>query len=274
MNATEELPRGQQLLLQRLIANHCMSQKEATRIFESLVANGKDYVDDNENVFEEGEGTTTASSASFMGPQINTLEDAFVSINRQLKPGFGLEIITLVDTSGNGAKYYHAVVNTTADEVAKNDTIFSKSWNPHQRAFVRLVMRALVDQSCENQDNNDNDDDDDDDDDHDEDNDDGEDNSNKEKNKKVNGIRRADLINLRSDLENGFKLNLDEATQVVSILLEQKWLRVSASTDSSRRESVQGTIELAPRSYMELYHYITNLGMDEDKLPQFLYHRS
>jgi len=264
MNATEELPRGQQLLLQILIANHCVSHKEATRIFESLVANGKDYGDDNENVFEEGE---EAISAIFMGPQINTLEEAFVSINRQLKPGFGLEIITLVDTSGNGAKYYHAVVNTTADEVAKNDTIFSKSWNPHQRAFVRLLMRALVDQRCEDGDENDSNDDDDDD-------DDGGDNSNRRKNNKVNGIRRADLINLRSDLENGFKLNLDEATQVVSILLEQKWLRVTHSTDSSRRESVQGTIELAPRSYMELYHYITNLGMDEDKLPQFLYHRS
>jgi len=277
MNATEELPRGQQLLLQRLIANHSMTSKEATRIFEELVLHTKDYLDENEDVFEDGEqegaGSGSANGSrdknNFMGQGIGTLQDAFVSINRQLKPGFGLEIVTMVDTSGNGAKYFHAVVNTAADEVAKSDTVFSKSWNPHERAFVRLVMRALVDQNS-NDDNDDDDDEDDNDDDDDEDN-----GKRKRKSKKaqVLGIRRADLINLRSDLDRGFKLNLDQATWVIAILLEEKWLRVSASTETNRRESVQGTIELAPRSYMELYHYITGLGMAADKLPQFLYHR-
>lgn len=200
-----------------------------------------------------------------MGSGIDTLQKAFVSINRQLKPGFGLEIITMVDTSGNGAKYYHAVVNTTADEIAKSESIFSKSWNPHERAFVRLVMRALIDQNSDDDDEEEDDDDDE----LDNNNDDG---KNKKKASAI-GIRRADLINLRSDLERGFKLNLDQATRVIAILLEEKWLRVSASTDQNRRESVQGTIELAPRSYMELYHYITGLGMAVDKLPQFLYHR-
>ena len=267
MNATEELPRGQQLLLQRLIANHCVSNKEATRIFESLVAHGNDYITEKENESEDGEGTgdgdeDTKGNNNIMGKGIDTLENAFVSINRQLKPGFGLEIITMVDTSGNGAKYYHAVVNTAADEIAKSENVFSKSWNPHERAFVRLVMGALVDQS-----GNDKEDDTDDDNSVDDD-----DEINKKKSG-VTGIRRADLINLRSELEGGFKLTLDQATRVVAILLEEKWLRVSATTEKNRRDSVQSTIQLAPRSYMELYHYITSLGMAANNLPQFLYHR-
>ena len=253
MNATEELPRGQQLLLQRLIANHCVSNKEADQIFQSLVDHGKDYIDENE---DEGNGNED-HQVSIMGPGIDTLEAAFVSINRQLKPGFGLEIVTLVDTTrGGNAKYHHAVVNTTADEIAKKETVFSKSWNPHERAFVRLVMRTLVDQNDDDEDDDDED----------------EDNSNKKK-ASVISIRRADLINLRSDLEGGFKLTLDQATRVIGILLEEKWLRTSALTDKNRRESVQAKIELAPRSYMELSHYIMGLGLAAEKLPQFVFHR-
>lgn len=267
MNETEELPRGQQLLLQRLIANHCMSDKEAKQIFESLVSHGQDYVDDNENVFEDGEATGNGwgdqvNNKSIMGSGITSLQDAFASINRQLKPGFGLEIVTMVDTSGKGAKYFHAVVNTAADEVARSQSVFSKSWNPHERAFVRIVMRALVDQNTDDEGEDDDDD-----------NDDDEEEKNDRKKAAVMGIRRADLINLRSELDNGFKLTLDQASRVIAILLEEKWLRVSASTEKKRRESVQGMIELAPRSYMELYHYITGLGMTAEKLPQFLYHR-
>lgn len=240
-----------------------MSNKEATKVFESIVAHGEDYMDEDDEDQDTKEG-----GRAIMGPGINTVREAFVSINRQLKPGFGLEIITMVDTGGgNGAKYFHAVVNTAADEVAKSETIFSKSWNPHERAFLRLIIKALVEQS------NGNDDDDDEEDNDNDDDEDEDDNRTKKKKASVVGLRRADLINLRSELEGGFKLTLDQATQAIGILLEEKWVRVSASTDAGRRESVQGTLELAPRSYMELYHFITGMGMEADKLPQFLYHR-
>jgi hypothetical protein len=271
MNATEPLPRGQQMLLQRLIAKHCVPSNKAEKEFNTLVANWKDYAgknddddDDEEEEEEEQDQNQNQGKVNFMGPGIDTLEDAFVSINRQLKPGFGLEIVTLVDTFHNNT-HYIAVINTMADEIAKKETVFAKSWNAHERAFVRLVMRALVDQA-------ENDDDDDDDDD---DNDDNDDDDNDKKSRP--SIRRADLINLRSDLEGGFKLTLDHATRVVGILLEEKWLRTSLAGDSDekkhRRESVQAKIELAPRTFLELSHYITSLGFDERKLPQFLFHR-
>ena len=248
------------MLLQRLMANHCMSTKEVTRTFESLVASGNDYMDENED--EEGTVNFAEGDATIMGPGINTLQEAFVSINRQLKPGFGLEIVTMVDTSGKSAKHFHAVVNTAADEIARSESVFAKSWNPHERAFVRLVMGALVDLSN----NNSNDDDEEEEDDEDE-------NRTSNKNSSEIGIRRADLINLRSEIPGGFKLNLDQAERVIAVLLDEKWLRVSASAEKNRRDSVQVMIELAPRSYMELYHYIAGLGMEVDKLPQFLYHR-
>ena len=259
MNATEPLPRGQQMLLQRLIAKHCITSGKAEKEFKTLVANWKDYAsrNDDDDDGDEEEENQNQGKVNFMGPGINTLEDAFVSINRQLKPGFGLEIVTLVDTFDNNT-HYIAVINTMADEIAKKETVFAKSWNPHERAFVRLVMRSLVDQA-ENEDDDDDDDDDEDDD----------------KNSRPS-IRRADLINLRSDLEGGFKLSLDHATRVVGILLEEKWLRTSLTGDSEkqhRRESVQAKIELAPRTFLELSHYITSLGFDERKLPQFLFHR-
>ena len=260
MNATEELPLGQQLLLQRLMANHCMSDKEATQTFESLVAHGKEYMGD----VQEGEGSNNdledqeGNNPTVMGPGINTLQEAFVSINRQLKPGFGMEIVTMVDTTGKRAKYFHAVVNTAADKVARSENVFAKSWNPHERAFVRLVMRALVDQ------NNDDEEEDED--------EDGE--SNKNKTVTVVGIQKKDLINLRAEIPGGFKLTNPQAQRVVEVLLDEKWLRASAPAENNnRRESMQGMIELAPRSYMELYHYIIGLGMTADKLPQFLYHR-
>jgi len=254
MNATEPLPRGQQLLLQRLMASHCMSGKEATEVFESLVANGKEFMGGDQDEDNQDD------NSSFMGSGISTLQEAFVSINRQLKPGFGLEIVTMVDTTGKRAKYFHAVVNTAADKVAKSANIFAKSWNPHERAFVRLVIGALVEQKAEDEGEEDDDED-------------GESTSNNKTNSVV-GIEKKVLVNQRAHISGGFSLTLGQAQRVMEVLLDEKWLRVSpAATENNRRDSGKAMIELAPRSYMELYHYIMDLGMEADKLPQFLYHR-
>lgn len=251
MNATEPLPRGQQLLLQRLMASHCIAGEEATEIFGSLVANGKEFMGSDQNEDNQDDDSL------FMGPGINNPQEAFVSINRQLKPGFGLEIVTMVDTTGKRAKYYHAVVNTAADKVAKSANIFAKSWNPHERAFVRQVIGLLVEQQDED----------------DEEEEDAESTS-KNKTNSVTGIQKKILINQRGHLSGGFSLTVGQAERVVQVLLDEKWLRVSpAAAENNRRDSMTAIIELAPRSYMELYHYIMGLGMEADKLPQFLYHR-
>jgi len=267
MNATQPLPMGQKILLQRLIAKHCVSSDEAKKMFHAVV--NDDYVSEEEDDDDDEDGEGGGGGGRFMGVGIDTPEDAYVSINRQLKPGFGLEIVSLVDKADNNNRYV-AVVNTMVDDIAKKESVFSKSWNAHERAFVRLVMRALIDKiQNEPEDDNDNDDE--------EDDDDNENNPKKSRSSSTSatiGIRRADLINLRSDLENGFKLTLDQATRVVGILMEEKWLRASFSEQKqNRRGSVQAKLELAPRSFLELSHYMTSLGLDDDKLPQFLFHR-
>jgi Nse1 non-SMC component of SMC5-6 complex len=238
-NNIQPLPPGQQMLLQRIMAKHIMSNDAAKREFVSLM----------EEVGEDAMGTA------------ETLSDAFSSINQQLNPGFGLEIVTMVDKNdGEKAVKYHAVVNTQCDEVAKQHS-FEKAYSAHERAFVRLLIQTLVEEGT---------------------------------------LKRKDCINLRSTLDKGFKLKLEEAERLVQILLDEEWLRVSARQEGSdeeeddedddeggatqsskkrqkkrrRRESVQNKLELAPRTYMELSHYLSNLGLDPEEMPQFLFHRS
>jgi hypothetical protein len=271
MPLTQSLPRGQQLLLQRLMAAHVLSDDDAQAIFAELSQydNTDTQKDDEEEAGEEDDNDGRASQQQpIMGEGIETLEDAFVSINQQLKPGFGLEIVTMVDQQPDGspAERYHAVVDLLVDDVAKKHS-FEKSYSPHERAFIRLLMQKLVE----------------------------DDNL---------ALRKMDCINLRTDLKGNFKLSLQQAERLVQVLLDEHWLRVSTRVDDDdddeeeedndhdgedvsqprgrqktsknkrrRRDSVRNKLELAPRSYMELSHYLSGLGLDDDDLPQFLFHR-
>ncbi len=258
----QPIPPGLQMLLQRLMAAHVMDDETAKQVFQDLMAQPVD---------EEEEDPT-----SMMGQGVTNLQEAFMRINRQLKPAFGLEIVTMVDGTGNtstktttktaAATKYHAVINTQCDEAAKSHS-FIKAYTPHERAFLRLLMQRLVEEEH---------------------------------------LKRKDCINLRSSLENGFKLNLEDAERMVQVLLDEEWLQVSHYPDDDeeenrvkeeeededdeeggssqrrakkkprrrhRRESVQNQLELAPRSYMELSHFLSNVGLDPQDMPQFLYHR-
>lgn len=108
---TQPLSRGQQLMLQRLMAAHVMNDEEAKALFEHL-------------------NDTNCSS----------LEQFWKEINAQLSVGFGLEIATV---SLNGERY-HAVINQHSDEIAKN--AFPKTLDPHERAYVRSILEKLVEQ--------------------------------------------------------------------------------------------------------------------------------
>lgn len=240
-SSTKALPAGQQLLLQRLMAAHVMTNEDAKKTMVNL---------QNEHGNEVMGG----------GERFETLDDVFTSINRQLKSGFGLEIVTMVDRrTGNPPVKYHAVVNLQCDDVAKQQA-FEKSYTVHERAFVRLLLRNLLEEET---------------------------------------MKRKDCINLRAELDKGFELKLNDAERIIQLLLDEQWLRVSAHQEDDdddseddedkddgevrrrkkrpakrrRRESVQNKLELAPRTYMELSHYLTGLGLNPDDLPQFLFHR-
>lgn len=111
MSLTDPLTAGQQMILQRLMASHVLTHEEAVKIF--------DDVNDTKNC--------------------RNAEECFRSINKQLKAGFGLEIVSV---SIAGTKY-HAVVNLHADdEIAKMS--FTLTLPPSEREYIRKVLETLV----------------------------------------------------------------------------------------------------------------------------------
>ena len=113
MALTEPLTHGQQMLLQRLMAAHVLSEADAATIFREL--------------------NTT------IGTGYRSIEECFRSINEQLMGGFGLEIATV---SVNGSKY-HSLVNPNADDdVAKAS--FTNILPPSEREYMRKILETLV----------------------------------------------------------------------------------------------------------------------------------
>lgn len=171
------------------------------------------------------------------GTNCRTLEECFRSINQQLMPGFGLEIATV---SFEGSKY-HSVVNPYADEVAKES--FKETLSPSQREYIRNVFEALA-QDDEN-------------------NDTGE--------ERVG--TRMNLLNLRTKLDEKFKLNIEETEFCLDRLLSEKWLATDVVEDKeNRRKSLKTMYKLGPRSFLELRQLLQDFGVI--KLPQYIYHRS
>jgi hypothetical protein len=201
---TQPLASGQQLFLQRLLAEHIMDDGTAQQVFTELELNKNN----------------------------ESLEESFQQINHQLTTGFGLEVATVV----LGKEKYHSVINIHADDVAKQS--FEHHFNPHEMALVRLVLQKLVGDDA---------------------------------------ASRADLMNLRGDLQDPYKLTLNGAEHVVEVMLEEHWLRIRVPEDAAsqrRRESLQIQLELGPRTYLELSHYLVEMGIPQEDLPQFLFHRA
>ena len=191
----EPLPRGQQLLLQRIMAAHCVTEDQANDIMESI---GDD-----------------------MGGL--TLVQCLRSINKGLQ-FFELEIVTMI---GDDGERFHALVNKRPCDIAKQ--AFPQV-DHNVRAYIRLVMEALVEGPCV----------------------------------------RSTLVNVRGDLKDPLKLDLDGADRCIQTLLEEHWL----VQDSKRKGSDNyAKLKLGPRSFLELTHLLTDLGYPRDELPQLVYHR-
>ena len=218
MSEVEPLSVGQQLLLQRLMAAHIMTDHQARELFEEL--------------------------SNEMDGAFRSMEHCFGSINKQLTKGFGLEIATVCMSSGDGdendennnaKQKFHAIINRHDDDVAKKS--FGFSFNLHERALIRLVIGKLVEDGSSD---------------------------------------RKTLINLRSDLQEPYKLTLSQAEHCIEVLLEEEWLILGPEENNGRRrrESMQAKVQMGPRAYLELSQVLTNMGMEEDELPQFIFHRA
>jgi len=123
---TEPLPKGQQIFLQRLLAEHTMDDARCAEVLEDIANNP----DDEEEEVDMG----------FDDQNPKSLSQIFQSINRELTQGFGLEIATMVDPITK--QKCHAVINPHADSVAKDS--FSLIYGPADRHYMRIVLEALV----------------------------------------------------------------------------------------------------------------------------------
>mmetsp|Transcript_18480 Transcript_18480/g.27918 ORF Transcript_18480/g.27918 Transcript_18480/m.27918 type:complete len:209 (+) Transcript_18480:68-694(+) len=165
-----------------------------------------------------------------------TLEECFRDINAQLMPGFGLEIAT----ASFGGTRYHAVVNPYADDVAKAS--FKEKLSPSQREYIRNVFETLAQDEDDNEAND-------------------------------NVGTRMNLLNLRTKLDEKYKLNIEETEYCLDRLVAEKWLSTDVVEDKeNRRKSLKSVYKLGPRSYLELRQLLQDFGVTA--LPQYIYHRS
>mmetsp|Transcript_377 Transcript_377/g.520 ORF Transcript_377/g.520 Transcript_377/m.520 type:complete len:206 (-) Transcript_377:1232-1849(-) len=197
------LPSGQKLFLQRLLAQHVMKDEEAQALHEELDESGR------------------------------PMEQCFREMNHRLTSDFALEIATVSIASGGTHQRFHAIINQRADSIAKAS--FKHEFNPHQLAYIRLILEKLV----------------------------------------SGAASRVDLINLKQNLTEPHtgKVGMEQAEECIDRLLDQQWLVLEGDENQSRRASMNALINIAPRTYLELSRLLIDFGMPKEDLPQFIFHR-
>jgi hypothetical protein len=111
---------------------------------------------------------------------------------------------------------------------------FSSRLDPHARAFVRQVLEVLSTDGPS---------------------------------------ARSTLINLRSELKEPLRMDLETAERHVEMLLEEEYLFFEEGTGENRRDSMSAKIKLGPRAFLELMHLLTDLGFPQEELPQMFFYR-
>jgi hypothetical protein len=120
----DPLTTGQQLFNQRLLAEHCLAEKDAVALWEQLGS-------------EEGHdmgGKNLAQTVSSCNAQLHYcgLEIRCVSMKQKTEEG-----------GANGTVKYYAIVNQFPDEVAQKS--FKLTMNLGEQAFIKVVLEHLVD---------------------------------------------------------------------------------------------------------------------------------
>mmetsp|Transcript_19305 Transcript_19305/g.27156 ORF Transcript_19305/g.27156 Transcript_19305/m.27156 type:complete len:276 (+) Transcript_19305:51-878(+) len=263
-----------QLLLQRMLAQHVSSDTDLNKIWEGILSMP---------------GCEKEKECS--------LRQALIIINGSLVPGFQLEVrsvslpIRFNDEDEGTQTVYHAVVNKNADDIAKSCAVGLTSNSlsgPHELALFRLILEKLVERSNKDDEDSDNDEDDDS-----EDNQENSRSRKKSSRKRIRGsgcqssLSRIEMINLRMELagDHADKLAIGQAEDAISDLEAGGWLvsGPSYSTDTGRNSTKrrrtsngQGEsayLQIGPRTYMELGDMLSQLGLDQDCMPQSIINR-
>jgi len=270
MSEIQPLKHPQQIFLQRLLASHVYTDSAAQKLWCEIKA--------------------TPDGQRYLG---RDLEDTISIINRSLKPGFNMEVRSISfaldqdDKEGGAAPtIYHAIVNCEADHL---NPALTKT--PHELAFIRLILEHLIELCIEQDDVSDDDS--------------TEDIDNqtisssgkfhrRDKSLYRRGMRgcegtmsRMDMINLRTELKGPHKdkLTISQVERIIDTLEVERWLVPAPSFGGGktpngrkrRKSSGNKTTELTwlqigPRTYMELPEFLSEIGLEKGRLPQFISH--
>lgn len=246
----------QQRFLQRLFALHVAS----TDILKKMWQEVKD-----------------SSGDEVLGPN---LEETLATINRSLKPAFGLEIRSVVvdveveddENDEGGTKTvrtpFVSIINLHGDDVSKASANPSITKNPHELALFRLIIEKLVESANEDEESDD----------------DGESsNRRRKRNRGCNAsMSRMDMINMRTELKGAHagKLTISQVEQLLNQLVVEGWFVAAEGSESEqakkkssrkKRASFGGSaLQLGPRSYLEFADFLQKAGLDKEMLPQFI----
>jgi hypothetical protein len=247
----------------------------------------------------------------------NNFEHCLGIINDSLMPAFNLEIGTVSlpaaynpdngdkntklssqdDEDGGGRKSspslikYHAIVNRSNDDVAKNYAAARTALGPHELAYFRKVLEKLVEcgnEFLETQQQQ-------------------QQGSSRKRNRIpivgcIGALNKMDLINLRTEMEGPHenKLSIAQTQIALDIMESEGWLIPAAppgeedgdddnhnSDDSDddeqpkkrkrkpSRKSLKGAFYgIGPRTFMELGEFLQNCGFPEERMPQSILHRN
>ena len=230
---TEPLPRGQQVMLQRLMAEHTMTDEKADQLLQKLIA----------------------ANVDVGGSNVSNTTECFASINQQLKRGFGLEMMTMISNNNNNndnddnsndgnnnnnskGQKIHAVVNTDLDDVAKES--FGSIVGYHERTYLRCILEALATEGPS------------------------------VRSTLVNLRTENETVKMDLDTADRF---IETLLDQHWLAWGDDETSETTTTTRRRRESMNAKIILGPRAYMELHRSLTDMGYPEEDMPQFIFHQ-
>lgn len=301
MEEIRPLSRQQQIFLQRFFAMHVLTERQAQSLFEETLQLqqrnelGRDVKDTfkriNRSLTPAFRLEIKSVSLALPMPNGNNNSNGNGSVN---VIGDGIDIEDDGDNDYTSSRatsqsqsrqqqiIYHTIVNCDSDEVAKTaaNPTFTKS--PHEFAFLRLLLERFIEKDMSSDEHGAD-----------------ADHSSSSTGKGCrSSMSRIDMINLRLSLTGPHegKLSIGQAENVLDLLEVQGWFVPASPPPSEADESMSSPgpsrrsrrsgpnrtngavgggakyLQIGPRSYLEFPDFLIKVGLDNNKLPQFLVH--
>jgi Nse1 non-SMC component of SMC5-6 complex len=253
---SQSLTLGQKVFNQRLLAEHCLSETQASALFEELqqtypdLGEGFNSLHDcikssNGQLRHLGlEIVAIAMPAKYGVVSVeddddeNEENDDDNTMSQKSKPGPSKRSSSTPSSSASSTKILHyAMVNKFPDEIAK------KTWQAAvfqpltQQSFVKAVLERLAQEGA---------------------------------------TPRSTLLNLKNTVSGSTsseRITLASAEDALERLLSEKWIVPAKSNKKGGRRgaatSSNGSIVLGPRAFCELTYFFTDeFGVDAQEIPQ------